>query len=221
MFVFEESRRQKEEKFKEEVARLRRPAQNVRQPRQRRTKLKYPITDEEYAYWKQRDLSKLPASEKAKFQEEGALHLYPTNTKCNQHNYNCLKKMVSTASLPVAKCCADNSSDAAESAADQRTGRMPNKLYLAQGQPVLLTRNLWTECGLVNGARGVVKGMLMDESGDKVRWVALVHFPDYSGPAFSRNHPKCVPIGQHKHDFKVCDHTYHDPNPKKLILLGV
>ena len=85
--------------------------------------------------------------------------------------------------------------DAAESAADQRTGRMPNKLYLAQGQPVLLTRNLWTECGLVNGARGVVKGMLMDESGDKVRWVALVHFPDYSGPAFSRNHPKCVPIG--------------------------
>lgn len=107
----------------------------------------------------------------------------------------------------MAKCKARNSCLDAEKAADTRTGRLQNKLFFTTGQPVILTRNLWTQHGLVNGSRGVVRELVTeaDKDGNPGEWVALVHFEDYTGPPFLKHHPKCVPIAAVKHDFRVFD----------------
>lgn len=109
----------------------------------------------------------------------------------------------------MAMCKARNSCKDAEKAADTRVGRLQNKLYLTTGQPVILTRNLWTQHGLVNGARGVVKELVTQAGtdGNPSEWVAVVEFEDYSGPAFLSAHPKWVPIGVVKHDFRVFDRS--------------
>ena len=78
---------------------------------------------------------------------------------------------------------------------------------ILSGQPVILTRNVWTTQGLVNGTRGVIKDLVAQagEDGSPEQWIALVEFRDYTGPAFLQKHPKCVPIGVVKHDFRVFD----------------
>ena len=53
----------------------------------------------------------------------------------------------------------------AELMADDDFG-LSSELLLCVGARVLLTRNLWTEGGLVNGAQGVVKGFVWPEGGD-------------------------------------------------------
>ncbi|NCF41030.1 MAG: hypothetical protein GWP75_13035 [Planctomycetia bacterium] len=90
VFVFDESRRQKEPLFKAEVAKLRRPAKKVRQPKTKSAQ-EFPITNGEYKYWAARDLAGLSAEDAAAFEEEGTLHLYARNVDCDSYNLKRLK----------------------------------------------------------------------------------------------------------------------------------
>ena len=65
----------------------------------------------------------------------------------------------------------------------------------AVGARVILSTNLWTETGLVNGACGVVDALLQPIGASKTR-VVMVNFPKYRGPPVSVSAPTVVPITQ-------------------------
>jgi hypothetical protein len=71
-----------------------------------------------------------------------------------------------------------------------------NDLQLfAVGAEVMLTMNLWTELGLVNGACGTIVDILKPEGNRKAR-ILMVDFPSYRGPAVLHSDPTVVPITQ-------------------------
>jgi hypothetical protein len=82
-----------------------------------------------------------------------------------------LMKLARRDGVPVARFGAHHKKRGGEEA--MRAELMPDddfglssELLLCVGARVLLTRNLWTEAGLVNGAQGVVKGFVWPEGGD-------------------------------------------------------
>lgn len=63
------------------------------------------------------------------------------------------------------------------------------------GTLVILSTNLWTEMGLINGACGFVDTLLQPNSSSKAR-VVMVNFPNYCGPPLSQSTPTVIPITQ-------------------------
>lgn len=63
---------------------------------------------------------------------------------------------------------------------------------------VMLTRNVWTEVGLCNGAIGTVLDIIYAQGHEPpvLPISIMVQFDekDYSGPSFSDSMPNCVPI---------------------------
>ena len=57
---------------------------------------------------------------------------------------------------------------------------------MGAGASVMLTQNLWTTCGLVNGAIGTIVDLC--GSGDVVDAI-IVNVPSYSGPGLCAPHP--------------------------------
>ena len=68
------------------------------------------------------------------------------------------------------------------------------QLYAVSAQ-VMLTANLWTEAGLVNGSCGTIVHILKPTD-NRNRRVIMVDFPEYHGPVLSPLHPTVLPITQ-------------------------
>ena len=61
----------------------------------------------------------------------------------------------------------------------------------------MLTTNLWTENGLVNGSIGTIQDILWDTGLDpsvSMLSLLLIYFPEYSGPDFPIYRSKIIPI---------------------------
>ena len=96
---------------------------------------------------------------------------------------------------------AEHSDERASRLAPEKFNQLRTRVHLAIGARVMLTSNvLWEErtvqTGLMNGARGTVKGFVYAEGASPPALPAyvVVDFPEYGGEAFWADHPKWVPV---------------------------
>lgn len=126
--------------------------------------------------------------------QNNAIRLSFGNEKVAQENYKQLKNL----NQPIIQINAQhNSTKAKLVSADDMGGLEPTK-YLSKKARVMLTRNLWTEVGLCNGAMGTVVDIIYAKGHrPPVQPIAIiVQFDDndYSGPSFCNSIPNCVPL---------------------------
>ena len=115
-----------------------------------------------------------------------AVHLYPTNEKVEEENTAKLRSLSTDCNVPIAMIRAINSCSKAAKASKKIAGGLDNLICMGIGAKVMLTQNLWTTCGLVNGAIGTI----IDICGsDDVVDTIIVNVPSYSGPSLCAPHP--------------------------------
>ena len=154
--------------------------------------------------------SNLTADEVALFDE--AIRIFPTNRQVT--NYN-LDHMVAL-QQPCRQVVAKNTGQGAETVAASDAGNLHNKLPLCMGARVMLTENIWTPAGLVNGALGTVRDIAWAAGAnwrEEAPSVIAVEFDSYEGPAMCPegfsidgapegiNYANVVPIFQSVRDF--------------------
>jgi len=125
---------------------------------------------------------------------EGGVHLYPTNEQVKDRNTDKLKQLSTKFDSPVAIFPSKNSCFKAAAASKKLAGGLDNVVALCVGASVMVTQNLWTEEGIVNGATGRIVDFVKD--GDECA-VVIVDIPKYRGPPLCGNDPdrrKWVPI---------------------------
>lgn len=116
------------------------------------------------------------------------------NEKVATDNFNRLKEL----NEPIVQINAQHSNSQAKHLSPDDFGGLQPVIYLSKGARVMLTRNLWTEVGLCNGAIGTVIDIIYAPGHEPpvLPIAIMVQFDenDYSGPSFSDLMPNCVPI---------------------------
>ena len=107
---------------------------------------------------------------------------------------------------PVAKILAVHTGGNEAKRADSDVAHgIEAKLLLARGARIMLTTNLWTEAGLVNGAMGTVQDILFgeDQGPPSVPVAVFVSFDNYEGPTItSLEGTRVVPIAPIRHTWE-------------------
>ena len=105
---------------------------------------------------------------------------------------------------PIAASISWNNTTEARNSSEKEADGLYKRLFFAKGQKVLLTRNQWSEAGLVNGSLGFIEYIVYFEGNDppqncqtadaRMPDLLLVRFPNYTGPSFLQNREHIVPI---------------------------
>ena len=126
--------------------------------------------------------------------EDCAIKISFGNEKVSKDNYHKLCDL----GHPIIQINAQHTNNKAKNLSAEDMGGLEPVWYLAKNSRVMLTRNLWTEVGLCNGALGTVRHVIYAEghSPPVLPIAIIVQFDkkDYSGPSFCDSIANCVPI---------------------------
>ena len=134
---------------------------------------------------------------------ENALHLFARNIDVDRHNEKMLKKMCSSIfTIPSEDSTKDEGTrQLLVNLPDKpsETGGLRKNVEVGVGARVMLTYNINVQDGLVNGACGVVRGIIL--GGDNIVETILIQFDNpsvgnllSSTSQYKRDYPDCVPI---------------------------
>jgi hypothetical protein len=124
---------------------------------------------------------------------DNALRLYFTKDEVYERNIRCL----TVRNVPVKILTAVNRGQGAEKASDDDAENLSNTIFLCIGARVMLSSNIWTEIGLVNGSMGTVVDLTWELGQDpntSLPFAVLITFDGYSGPAFPGCDAGVVPV---------------------------
>ena len=106
----------------------------------------------------------------------------------------------------VAQHNASNKARATSKAANAKDGKYHKHLYLAAGAHVMVRNNMWTEGGVVNGAMGILRHLVVDPADNSVDTdgirpvVALVEMDNFKcANPLVPSQPKLVHAYPHVH----------------------
>jgi hypothetical protein len=124
---------------------------------------------------------------------DNALRLYFTKDEVYERNIRCLTVW----NVPVKILTAVNRGQGAEKASEDDAENLSNTIYLCIGARVMLSSNLWTEIGLVNGSMGTVVDLTWELGQDpntSLPFAILIAFDNYSGPVYPGCDASIVPV---------------------------
>ena len=139
------------------------------------------VTCEDWGMLASRVRSAIP-TEVSRF--DAALRIYPTKAAVREYNHVRLRDL----RIPVLRVRASHTGRGAQEADSDQGSNLWAELDLAVGSRIMLTENIWTACGLVNGAFGTVRDIVWPAYTTNPRdyppTALLIQFDQYTGPPF-------------------------------------